>query len=323
MWGYQRIERTVPAGAGRRRGRLTARQRERRRIRQVLTGAGVDEAWTTTFLAPGDLERAGLDPAAVEVENPLDRSESLLRTSLLPGLLKALRFNLDRQIDDLALFEIGRVFAPPSGDRIVPDESELLGVAVLPPAGASATAAAQSAVRLWQWLVPALRLERPELEAGPVAGLHPGRSARLLAGGELVGEVGEVDPAVVSAYGLSGRVGWLGLSLDAVTVASRRPATAAEVSRFPASDLDLAFVVSDERPASELVEAVRRAGGELVEDVALFDVYRGERLGSGRRSLALRVRFRAMDRTLGDSELAGLRRRLIDAAGALGAELRG
>ena len=323
MWGYQRIDRTVPAGAGRRRGVLTPRQRERRRIRQVLTGAGVDEAWTTTFLGPGDLERAGLDPAAVEVENPLDRSESLLRTSLLPGLLKALRFNLDRQLDDLALFELGRVFALPAGGAIVPDETEELGVAVLPPAGAPADAGVESAVRIWQWLAPALRLEHPRLVATRIEGLHPGRSARLLDGDQVLGGVGEVDPDVVDAYGLSGRVGWLQLSLDALAQARRRAGTARDVSRYPASDVDLAFVALDELPAADLVDAVWRAGGDLVEDVSLFDVYRGERLGAGRRSLALRVRFRAMDRTLSDTELAEHRRRLIQAGAAVGAELRG
>lgn len=323
MWGYQRIERTVPAGAGRRRGALTAGQRERRRIRAVLTGAGADEAWTTTFLGPGDLERAALDPAAVEVENPLDRSESLLRTSLLPGLLKALRFNLDRQLDDLALFEIGRVFVPPQPGRILPDETEELGVALLPPQPSAPGAAVESAVRIWQWLSTALRLDDPALVAAPVPGLHPGRSSRLLAAGRVLGDVGEVDPDVVDAYGLSGRVGWLRLSLDALAETPRRPAVAADTSRYPASDVDLAFVSPDEVPAADLVRAVRRAGGDLVENVTLFDVYRGERLGAGRRSLALRVRFRAIDRTLSDSELASLRQLLIDAGTSLGAELRG
>ena len=338
MWGYHRIERTVPAGARRRSGGLTGRQRERRRVRSVLSGAGLDEAWTTTFLGPGDLERAGLDPAAVEVENPLDRSESLLRPSLLPGLLKALKFNTDRQLDDLALFEIGRVFAPPADPAapgVTPDEAEHLAVVVLPPRGAGDEAAASAAVRCWTWLEQALRLAGASLVAGPVAGLHPARSARIVvgpAGGSEggpdssgaveLGAVGEVDPAVAAAYGLSGRVGWLMLSLDAVTAAPRRPRLAADVSRFPASDVDLALVAGDGLSAADVAATLRTAGGELVEDVTLFDVYRGDRVGAGRRSLAFRVRFRALDRTLGDAELAALRQQLIDAAAGRGAELR-
>jgi len=255
------------------------------------------------------------------VANPLDRSESLLRTSLLPGLLKALRFNLDRQLDDLALFEIGRAFAPPRSGEIVPDEAELLGVALLPP-GTGGDAAVASAVRMWQWLAAGLRLEDVTLENEARPGLHPGRSARLRAGGVDLGEVGEVDADVVAAYGLPGRVGWLGVSLDQLALVPRRPKLAAEVSRFPASDVDLAFVAADDLPAAALVGALRAAGGGLVEEVALFDVYRGSAAGEGRRSLALRVRFRAMDRTLSDVELSDLRQQLIDAAEKLGAELR-
>ena len=86
-------------------------------MREVLAGAGFDEAWTTTFLAPGDLERARLDPDAVWSENPLDASESLLRPALLPGLLKAVKFNVDRQAGDVCLFEIGRVFAKPAAGQ--------------------------------------------------------------------------------------------------------------------------------------------------------------------------------------------------------------
>ncbi len=322
MWGYHRIPRTVPAGSARRTGGLTAPQKQRRRIRQMLTGTGLDEAWTTTFLGPGDLERAGLDPAAVEVENPLDRSESLLRTSLLPGLLKALRFNVDRQLEDLALFEIGRVFAPPAGDSILPAESEQLAVVLLPPPGGAPTAAVTSAVRTWQWLAEALRISGSSLEAATVAGLHPGRAARITAGPVVLGEVGEIDPAVVDAYGLSGRVGWLRLGMGQLLDAPRRPGQAADVSRYPAADVDLAFVLADEVPAASLLRAVGAAGGELLEDLTLFDVYRGERLGEGRRSLAVRARFRAMDRTLSDTELQAARASLIDAASGVGAELR-
>jgi phenylalanyl-tRNA synthetase beta chain len=306
---------------------LTPFQKERRRIKTILSGAGLDEAWTTTFIAPGDLARAGLDPGAVEVENPLDRSESLLRTSLIPGLLKALRFNVDRQLDDLALFEIGRVFAPPApdADEPRPAESELLGVALLPPPGAPAatrTSAVESAVRVWQWLADGLRLDAPAITASTVPGLHPGRAATVSAGGTELGAVGEIDPRVVAAYGLPGPVGWLGLSLDALSGAVRRARTAIEPSRFPASDIDLAFVLADDVPAADLVAAIEQAGGELVEGVSLFDVYRGERIGAGRRSLALRARLRAADHTLTEGELAAARQGLIDAGTALGAELR-
>jgi len=327
MWGYGRIGRTIPSGARGRPGGLTDRQRERRRVREVLAGAGFDEAWTTTFLAPGDLERAGLDPAAVEVENPLDRSESILRTSLLPGLLKAVKFNADRQAADVCLFEVGHIFELPGGDAVVPEETDQLGVIVAPSASAdeASGSAATAAVRAWLWLAEALRLEGASLTAAGLPGWHPTRAARIDgAGGARLGGVGEVEPDVVAAYGLSGRIGFLTVSLDALAVEPRRPLTAPVVSRYPASDVDLAFVVDEPVPAGQVADTLRASAGDLGEGVWLFDVYRGPQAGPGRKSLAYRMRLRAADRTLGEAELAAARQAAIDAVVAThGAELRG
>jgi phenylalanyl-tRNA synthetase beta chain len=328
MWGYRRIPRTIPPGAPGGSGGLTSRQRDVRRIRDILAGAGFDEAWTTTFLAPGDLERAGLDPAAVEVQNPLDQSESLLRTALLPGLLKAVKFNADRQAEQVSLFEIGRVFARPSGDDILPDETDQLGVIVAPTLGGDASAlgerAAAAAVRTWQYLAGALRLEASGLAPAAVAGWHPARAAHVMgAGREPLGAVGEIDPDVGHAYGLRHRLGYLTLSVDALLQQPRLPRRAGAVSRFPASDMDLAFLVPESISAGAVRATLQAHGGEVLEAVWLFDVYRGEQVGPGRRSLAFRLRFRAVDHTLSDTELAAARRRAIEAVvSAHGGELR-
>jgi phenylalanyl-tRNA synthetase beta chain len=324
MWGYRRIERTVPSSAPGRSSGLTARQRDLRRLREILAGAGYDEAWTTTFLAPGDLERAGLNPTAVEVENPLDRSESILRTELLPGLLKAVKFNADRQTEGVSLFEIGHVFAPPSDPEITPDETERLAAIVTLADGQADPAAAAAAARTWAYLADALRLRDDTMAAAAVPGLHPTRGARLVGhSGGAFGAVGEVHPDVVAAYGLRQRVGYLSLDVDALLAQPRKPLTAGDVSRFPASDMDLAFVLADTVPAAAARATLRKAGGEILESVGLFDVYRGERLGGGRRSLAFRLRFRALDHTLDETELAAVRQRAIEAVRAAhGGELR-
>ena len=208
-WGYGRIERTIPPGAPGGSGGLTDRQRQVRRLREILAGAGYDEAWTTTFLAPGDLERAGLDPAAVEVENPLDRSESILRTELLPGLLKAVKFNVDRQAEDVALFEIGHVFALPQPPDITPDETERLAVIVAPAAGRR-RGQRRPRVDRGRSRGPDLALPgrcpppggaddggRPGAGSAPDPGRRSHRRGR-----SHLGAVGEVDPDVVEAYGV-------------------------------------------------------------------------------------------------------------------------
>jgi phenylalanyl-tRNA synthetase beta chain len=324
MWGYRRVTRTVPSGVKGGPVGLTQRQQDRRRLRDVLAGAGYDEAWTTTFLAPGDIERAGLDAAAVEVENPLDQSESILRTTLLPGLLKAVRANVDRQAGDVCLFEIGNVFDPPGGGSVLPVETEALGIIVCPDGSAPADAAAAAAVRTWHYLADAFRLDDVLVEADPWAGWHPTRSARIVGPSNAVlGAVGEIDPLVTEAYGLDRRVGYVSLTVDGLLGEPRRPLQARDVSRYPASDIDLAFVVGETVAAGVVGRTLGATGGDLVESVALFDVYRGPSVGEGRRSLAFRVRYRAPDRTLSDRELAAVRQEAIDAVvGSHGAELR-
>jgi len=166
-------------------------------------------------------------------------------------------------------------------------------------------------------------------DPGHLRGLHPTRAARILAGpeGPVVGAVGEVDPAVLDAFGLGGRrVGWLevdlGLLLDE-RVTPRRPAQAQVVSRFPSADVDVALVVDDGVPADRVADVLAGAAGGVLESVTLFDVYRGGAVGPGRRSLAFRLRFCAPDHTLTDAEVARLRQACIDAAAAeVGATLR-
>jgi phenylalanyl-tRNA synthetase beta chain len=309
LHGYGNIARSLPPGV-RAGGGLTSYQRQRRQVRDILVGAGISEAWTTTFLGPGDLERAGLPGDAVEVENPLDHSESLLRTSLLPGLLKAVRFNVDRQAPDVRLFEVGHVFARPAAAATtpVPEEREDLAIVA---SGAAADAAL--ATRLWAVLAEGMRLQGVRIESALVAGLHPTRSAHLVVAstGQVLGSLGEVDPAAVTAYGLSGRIAVVLVGLEALIGTPRRDTQAKPISRFPASDIDLAFVVADDVAAADVEEALRAAGGELVESVGLFDVYRDQTLGADRRSLAFHVRLRALDHTLTDSEVAAVREKMI------------
>jgi phenylalanyl-tRNA synthetase beta chain len=172
-------------------------------------------------------------------------------------------------------------------------------------------------------LAGALRLEDVELEAAERPGLHPTRSARLWAGGRPLGEIGEVDPAALEAYEIDGRVAWFDVDLEQL-LTPPPPAVYRPVSRFPASDIDLAFVVEDSTPAASVEKKLRQAGGDLLTDIRLFDVFRGPQLGAGRRSLAYRLRFNALDHTLTDEEVGEIRRRCIEAVeSSLPAKLRG
>ena len=313
--GYARIPRTTvrPVQVG----RLTDEQRTRRRTREILAGAGVSEAMTSPLLGPGDHGRTGLDEGGVPATDPLVMEESILRTSLRPGLLRAVAFNADRRNADVRLFEIGRVWPggepdpsiPPSEaapGRGLPDEREVVAVVLAP-------ADAPEAVRVLRRLTGAMRLGDVRLEAATTPGLHPTRTAAVTIGGVSSGWVGEIDPAVAEAWGISGRVAWLELELPVVAAARHTDDPARAVSRFPSSDIDLAFVVDDQVAAAEVERTLTTAAGDLLEWIRLFDVYRGPGVGDGTRSLAFRLRLASPDRTLADADLAEVRRACIAA----------
>ncbi len=186
-YGYSRIGKTLPPSAHA--GRLTERQHERRRLRALLVGRGLSEAMPLPFLAPGDLARSGLPDDGIEITNPLVAEESVLRTSLLPGLVKALATNAARRNAGVRLWEIGHVFRRPAdGDAELPDEREVLGVAL---GGQDAAAA----VHEWRAVAEVLAVTGVTLRNEPVPGLHPTRSGRLVGpGGEARGRGGGGRP---------------------------------------------------------------------------------------------------------------------------------
>jgi phenylalanyl-tRNA synthetase beta chain len=327
-YGYSRIERRQPAWP--QPGRLTAYQRERRLLADTFCGLGALEAWTPTLVDDADHALMGLPGAAVAVTNPIVKEEAWLRRSLLPGLVRALARNAKRREAAARLFEIGTVFSHPdeagrearggadgSVPAMLPGERELCA-AVLFGEGDDA----RTAVGAWRVVAAALRLAAVDLVAdGNVAGLHPTRAAVLVASsGERIGALGEVDPDVAAALGIDGvRVGWIELDLARLldpAVTARRPEAAQPISRFPSSDVDLAFVTPEGVPAAAVEAVIGRVAGELLESVTLFDVYRGPAVPEGTRSLAYRLRFCAPDRTLTDEEVGTLRQAIVDAVAA-------
>ncbi|WP_334142299.1 phenylalanine--tRNA ligase subunit beta [Rhabdothermincola sp.] len=313
-FGYGHIPRTQPTAV--RTGGLTERQRERRLVREVMVGLGVDEAMPMPFLDPSDLERTGSPLPGITITNPLAAEESVLRTSLRPGLLKALGYNASHRNLGVRLFEVGKVFRVVDGQEL-PDEPEHLGVAL---AGADAF----EAVGVWRVLAGALAVADARLEQVPVAGLHPTRSAQVVVAGEPVGAVGEIDPEVLAGFGIAERVAWLELDLDHLLALPHGERHYRPVSRYPSSDLDLAFEVDEGVPAAEVESVIRSTAGELLSSLRLFDVFRGPPVPEGRRSLAYRLRLQAEDRTLTDDEVAELRSAVVAAVeAALPARLRG
>ncbi len=315
LHGYANIERTVPRGV--QTGALTSYQRDRRLVRELLVGAGCDETQPMPFLAPGDLARAGMPEDGVTLTNPLVADESVLRTSLLPGQLKAIAYNQSHRNPDVSFFEIDHVFLAAEPGGILPDEREYLAVAL-------AGREAGDAVAILGLLGRSLALPNVQLRPAVPPGLHPTRSAEVVVAGRVRGVVGEVAFEVAEAFGVSGRVGWLELDLGALLDGPHGNHRYRPVSKYPSSDVDLAFEVPEDVAAARVEGSIHKGGGSLLTEVRLFDVYRGAGLPDGVRSLTYRLRFQADDHTLTDSEVAAARRACIDmVARQQGAVLRG
>jgi phenylalanyl-tRNA synthetase beta chain len=311
-FGYDNVDKRVPLSP--RHGHLTVAQQRRRLLLEVLVGLGLSEVLPSPFLSADDLVAAGLPPEALRISNPLVAGEDVLRTSLRPGLLRAVAFNEAHRRTGVSLFEVGHVYPPGPGE--LPNEHEMLGVVL---AGREAPAA----VAVWRELASGLGIGARIDQTLVPAGLHATRSATLVAGRERIGVVGEVAPEVLDAFGLAQRVAVLELDLTGVLTAEPRPARWRPTSRYPSSDLDLAFVVPEDVPAERVDKAVRQGAGALLVGLELFDVYRGANVPPGTRSLAFRLRLQAPDRNLADDDVAGVIDSVRAAAGKLGAELRG
>ena len=311
-YGFDEIGKVVPKSPVH--GRLSAVQQRRRIVREFVLSLGASEAMPNPFLAPGDLARCGLpEDNALRLANPLVAEESVLRTSLRPGLLQAIAYNQSHRINDIKLFEVGHVY--PQGSEQLPDEHEVLCVVF-------AESDATKAMDMWSQFSSFLGVGAQLFQDAAPAGFHGTRSAQLRRGKIVLGAVGEIDPTVLASFGVTGRVACLEINLSIVLGETPKVAAAQTVSKYPSSDFDLAFTVPQTVAAGTLLKSLRQAGGNLLVDAALFDIYRGKGVADDARSLAFRFRFQAPDRTLGETEIAEARSRCIAAAQKLGAELR-
>jgi phenylalanyl-tRNA synthetase beta chain len=314
--GYDRIPDRVRTGLG---GGLPVREQRLRRLRDVLNGCGYFEAMTFSFLNPGDVEVMAGDgdgpPAGVRIVNPLREEEGVLRTTLLPGLLRAAAVNIARHVEGVRLYEIGKVFLTGTGK--LPEQPDRLGfVAIGGPDVFDATG-------LWEVVATAMRLPDAGVGQGRAPGYHPGRCATVLLGDTTIGVVGEVHPDVVSAFGMNGRVIAGEIDVDPVLM-EREAWRYVPPSTYPPVIFDLAWAVAADVPARVVLAAVDAAGGDLLEERRVFDVFIGGSLAEETKSIGVRVTLRAADRTLSDEEVAPIRRRIVDAvAAASGGTLRG
>jgi phenylalanyl-tRNA synthetase beta chain len=318
LGALQELPATLPPRHGAS-GRLTIAQRLRRRASDALTAQGLHETVGWSFTAPEQAERLRIaDRPGVALANPMSREQAHLRTTLIGGLLDAARHNRSRGAGAIRLFEAGAVYLP--GEGRLPAEpyrvaALLTGPVRRPTWREQAPRAADffSAKGVVAGLLDGLRAPWSLTAGPPEPFLHPGRGAEVQVGGRAAGWIGEIHPQVVAHWDFTDAVAAFEIdfatALDAVAQEGYR-----DVTSFPEVREDLAVIVPETVTAAEVVSIALAAGKPLLSAAEVFDVYRdAERIGAGNVSLALRLAFRAPDRTLTDEEVAGRRRRIVTA----------
>ena len=335
LWGMDRVTATIPA-AKNHVGGLTPEQTLTRKIGRILRACGLNETTTYGFAAPGDLEKIGMSEEGrgvpVRLMRPLVAEQSEMRRSLLPGLLESVNYNEDHGNANIQLYEVGTLFIGRPG-KSQPKERQSVA-AVMAGAWGDVTCNQKfhplrffDGKGIVEELLAQLRVEKVRFrpcDPESYGFLQPGRAAEVLAGGTVLGWVGEIHPKARDAYGIKLPVTAFELDLEALLRAARPQGAYRAFSPYPAVEVDLAIVVDESVTCETLEQRLRSAGGKLLSDVRLFDVYRDEeRVGAGKKSMAFSLTYRADDHTLTSAEVEKVHSKLVaKVCRAVGGEVR-
>lgn len=331
-----RIPATLPGGRGRF-GTRTAAALANDIVVATLRASGLNDTMTYSFADPADMERLGMTFEAgvlpVELINPLNSAQSVMRQSIIPGLLRSVAYNQARGVSDVQLFEMGTVFSTAEGRKKPKERQKVAGVLAgsLQRAGWN-TAPVQldffDAKGVVENLVRELALFKVRfapLSSEEAPFLQPGRAASIVAGGTALGWVGEIHPRACEAFEAKGPVAAFELDLGALQKSRNAARPYVDVPSFPPIEIDQAFVVDEDVTAERMGQVIKSAGGKLLESVQLFDVFRdAEKVGPGKKSMAFKLVFRSPERTLTSDEVEKTVAKLqAKVQGATGAEVRG
>jgi len=322
IYGYDNIPTTLPYGATSK-GQKTAEQKLRDKILDILAARGLHEVINFSFINKTNFDKLLLSNEdsrrkAIPVLNPLSEEHGFMRTSLLPGLFDTLQRNINRRNENLGIYELGKVYLPRnlSEKAGLPEEKWILGIAL-------------RGILLSDWqekgkavdfyylkgivedLFSQLNIEQvtfKPFQNNP--SYHPGRTANIYIEDKLVGILGEVHPRVAENYDLPQRNYVAELDVDILLKMGQGTVRFKQLPKFPAVNRDLAIVVKDEIAASDIMNTICEQGGELLVDVQIFDLYKGNQVSKGHKSIAFSLTFQAEDRTLTDKEINEIHERI-------------
>jgi phenylalanyl-tRNA synthetase beta chain len=313
IYGYDRIPMTLMEGSASR-GTKTERQVLIDSVKQALTGMGMYEVITYSFTSPTIYESIGIKdnekfPMAVKIANPLGEDQSIMRTTMLPNLLEVLSRNYNRRQESCSIFEINPVFLPKSLPLTdLPDEVLTLALGQY-----GADSDFYSLKGKIEAIASLLGLDsKISFQAAQHPALHPGRTAKVLIDGTSIGVFGEVHPLTADNYQMDIRILVAELNLHAMLDMADTNRQHKALPRYPAVTRDLALVVEKKVLAAQILDIIRKAGGHILEDVYLFDIYEGSQIPEGYKSMAYALTYRASDRTLKDDEVNKAHKKILD-----------
>lgn len=324
IYGYDNIPESTGAGQMMQ-GLERCKEPEQDAIRSYLAAEGYFEAVTYSFQGEQDYDKLELPGehtlrTAVRLRNSLGDDRALMRTTMAPDMLKVMSGNLKRKNKQVKVYELGKVYLPeslPLKDKL-PDERQMLTLCMSADAGDFYTLK-----RVVKNIFEILRVPGFDVSAGGEGFLHPGRKAEIYAGEQKVGQMGEIAPDVQKNFELSMRTYYAEIDLTSVFALMQAEIKFAPLPKFPALERDIAVILSEQVEAGSVAKCIRKNGGKHLESVELFDVYRGDQLAEGQKSLAYALSFRSPDTTLTDEAIAGNMEKILSALlSEFGATLR-
>lgn len=318
LYGYDNIPKTLPFGSSTP-GRLSAYQKKRRVVRQYLEGAGLYQAVTYSLTSEEKASQFAIEKRdTIRLAMPMSEERSILRLSILPQLLEVLKYNSARQNDSLAVYETGAVFLA-NGAEVLPEEKEHLAGAVTGLWHSHSWQGEKKAVDFFvvkgilEGMFAKLGLaERVGYVQAQVEGMHPGRTAEILLNGVKIGFVGQVHPSVQKELDLKDTYVFE-LSLKAVLETEAPVLQYEAIPRFPSITRDIALVVNRETVSGNLKEIILTAGAPLLKEVQVFDLYEGDKMEAGKKSIAFSLKYANPERTLTDEEVTKVHEQVLEA----------
>ncbi len=321
FYGYDKIPATAIRGTAQ--GRLTPEQVfERKAVRSMLA-MGCNEIQTYSFISPRYYDKIAL-PAdsvlrkSIEITNPLGEDTSVMRTTILPSMMEVLARNYNNRLPQAYLFEIGVEYIPTTPDQL-PDENKVLGIGLYGPQADFYTVKGMA-----ETLFGTLNVAEADfIPCHDDPSFHPGRCAKIAVNGKEVGILGEIHPKVLENYGIGVKCFAARLSVGGMYEAVLPERRYKQLPKFPATTRDISVVCDESTPMMEVEKVIKKAVGKSLESISLFDVYRGEQVEKGKKSLSFAISMRSYERTLTDEEADNSIRRALKALGEIGITLRG